>query len=68
MTKRVIIAVLLAAILHGCLNNAKSGSSSSGQADKTTQAERVERTYHSRKGLLIVSERLGQVMKYHLNG
>ena len=47
MTKRVIIAVLLAAILHGCLNNAKSGSSSSGQADKTTQAERLERTYHS---------------------
>lgn len=46
MTKRVIIAVLLAAILHGCLNNAKSGSSSSGQADKTTQAERVERTFN----------------------
>ena len=51
MTKRVIIAVLLAAILHGCLNNAKSGSSSSGQADKTTQAVRENRTFHTiRKG------------------
>lgn len=51
MTKRVIIAVLLAAILHGCLNNAKSGSSSSGQADKATQAVREKRSFHTiRKG------------------
>ena len=51
MTKRVIIAVLLAAILHGCLNNAKSGSSSSGQADKAMQAVREKRSFHTiRKG------------------
>ena len=46
MSKRVIIVGLLAITLQGCHNNAKTGSSSSGQTDKTTQAERVERTFH----------------------